>query len=425
VDERDLLRDLSRLVRGELSSADAARAAEREGYPSFAALCEARLPEALPRVKIGTREVLARIERYRKRGIELRELQAWADQLARVTFHHQVALEARCEDLVASSLSALAVVANERLFPNRSKAERSLEVVRACLLRRRKLQLRNIFLRIFEDLDVAHLANKHAAELALDDGLDDEGGRGFSSEEAGGAEGGSGSSGEGAGAPDTHVGGGDGDGDGDDEDGRSRWADVVLLDAPFDASRDIFTGYEWLVAFTVTARSLYEEERRAEGAGDDVMEDAAEDSAPPPEAEARPALPDAGAAAPGAGPEAESAGPAPAPSLEPALASGRRGARRIRPAPREAGPLHDRVPALRRLVPNFDFESKKPCYLYDGDGIAEIVLDVPRIGPAEVRYATKLFCLANRVRTAFLDGESVKTLLVRPGAGRARERRAG
>ena len=91
---------------------------------------------------------------------------------------------------------------------------------------------------------------------------------------------------------------------------------------------------------------------------------------------------------------------------------------RIRPTPRDDGEEIDRIPALRRLVPNFDFAKWKPRYLYDGDGIAEIVLETERIGPAEVRYATKLFCIANRVRSAFLDGEAIKTLVVRPGAGK-------
>ncbi|GIW71061.1 MAG: hypothetical protein KatS3mg102_0603 [Planctomycetota bacterium] len=84
----------------------------------------------------------------------------------------------------------------------------------------------------------------------------------------------------------------------------------------------------------------------------------------------------------------------------------------------------DRVPALQRLVPNFDFARYRPRYCYDVDGIAEIVLETPQIGRAEVVYATKLFALANRVREVWLDGEPVKTLLVRPGAGERRRRRS-
>ncbi|RME73853.1 MAG: hypothetical protein D6776_06300 [Planctomycetota bacterium] len=84
----------------------------------------------------------------------------------------------------------------------------------------------------------------------------------------------------------------------------------------------------------------------------------------------------------------------------------------------------DRVPALRRRVPNFAFDRYAPRYLVDGDGIAEIVLEAPSIGPAERVYATKLFALVNRLRCVRLDGEPLRTLVVHPGGGRTC-RRAG
>jgi len=420
VDDRDLVRDLGRLIKGEVVVADLTQAAEKEGFESFSELCEARLPAQLARVRIALRDMIARIDRWRRREIGRKELQAWADELYHVSFNHRIGYEPRSEELVTTALSAIAIVANERLFPNAAKTQRCLEYVRACLLRRKRLHLRNIFLRIFEDIEVAHLANKHLGHEGEDD---DEERPPFLA------------------TPRPEV------GEPDPDDITSRWCDVVLLDRPFEEGRDIFTGYDWMMAFTVTSASLYDAERSAEaefgaeldrelgrahmgpekaGAPKPALKrpEAPEPRTPAPEGHVAPAS-EAPAKADAAAASAKEPAKANAPASE-AAPPGRKGsdARRTRPTPREPGPVVDRIPALQRLVPNFDFERWKPRYLYDGDGIAEIVLDAPRIGPAEVKYATKLFCLANRVRAAFLDGEAIKTLLVKPGAGRA-ARRAG
>jgi hypothetical protein len=376
--EGDLTRELGRMIRGELTSAEVKRLAKEEGFESFSELCETRLPEDLQKVRLGTKDVLARIDRYRRRGTDLYELWFWADELYNISFNHRIAYEPRSEELIMSSLSAISVVANERLFPNQQKVARAIEYVRACLIRRRKFRLRNIFLRIFEDLELANLANKNAAEP------EDET--------------------EGDGAPPEPGA----------APGPTRWADVVLLDRPFAPGTDIYADYNWVIAFTVTTRELYEEEQ-AEG---EAGEDGAEPRGPEPGASA------ADGPAPGDDapfrfpipgwrePEDDDA-PGDAGTVRPA---------RLRPTPREDGDEIDRLPALRRLVPNFDFERLRPRYLYDGDGIAEIVLDAPAIGPAEVRYATKLFCLANRIRACKLDGEELNTLVVRPGAGKRSEK---
>jgi hypothetical protein len=358
MDEREIYRDLSRMIRGEITSAEAKRLAEREGFPSFSELCGTRLPEHLAKVRIGTRDLLARLDHYRRRASDLRELWSWADELYNISFNHRIAYEPRSEDLIVAALSAISVVANERLFPNREKTARALEYIRACLLKRRKFRVRNIFLRIFEDLERANLATRIAAEEA-----------------------------SGEGEP-------------------PRWADVVLLDRPFDAEADIDLDYNWMIAFTVTTRELYEEERAESASGG--------------EAEAAPEELGAALAGGEAGDRdlrldvlgSREADRENAPSERPAVRPPA-----LRPTPRAEGEEVDRVPALRRLVPNFDFATFSPRYLYDGDGIAEIVLHAPSIGAEEVRYAAKLFCLANRVRRCELDGEPLKTLVVKPGAG--------
>ncbi len=352
MDEKELIRDLARLIRGELTSGELRRLAKREGCASFSELCEARLPEDLLRLRIGTRDLLAWIDRYRRRAIDLRELWTWADELYNISFNHRIAYEPRSEDLIVGTLSAISVICNEGLFPDRAKAGRGLEYIRACLMRRRKFHLRNIFLRIFEDLPVAHLANKH-----LDDDADDE--------------------------DEGHLGAGEGvgDADGDGEAGGSCWADVVLLDRPFDAEKGIATDYNWLIAFTVATTDLHEQELAADAEEEESKDERGADGA-----DGR------------ADDEDE--------------ADERGGEARLRGRPRY--PAVDRVPALRRLAPNFDFERFHPRYLCDSDGIAEILLDSERIGPAEMRYAAKLFCLANRIGRCFLDGERVPTLVSRP-----------
>jgi hypothetical protein len=370
MDERDLYRELGRMIKGELSSAELKRIAEAEGCKSFSELCEARLPEELGKVRVGTRDLVAKIDRYRRRAIDLFELWFWADELYNISFNHRIAYEQRSEELILSALSALSVVSNERLFPNRQKTGRSIDYIRACLIRRRKLRMRNIFLRIFEDLECAHLANKSAAEIA-------------------------------AGEEDPSI-------DAAPPAGPARWADVVLLDRPFERGSDLYADYNWVIAFTVTTRELFVEEQAENAMADGEPAGSGEEPARPEEGEE-------GAfrfEIPGWKEEDDELGMGPGAGRPPQL----------RPTPREGGDEVDRVPSLRRLAPNFELDRWKPRYLYDGDGIAEIVLDVPEIGRAEVRYATKLFCLANRIRSCRLDDEEVSTLVVRPGAGRRAER---
>ena len=66
----------------------------------------------------------------------------------------------------------------------------------------------------------------------------------------------------------------------------------------------------------------------------------------------------------------------------------------------QAIPLRERHPQLREQAPAFQ-------YFVDTTGLAEIVLDVPRIGRRALRFAAQLFCLRNGVRRATLDGRLV------------------
>jgi hypothetical protein len=66
----------------------------------------------------------------------------------------------------------------------------------------------------------------------------------------------------------------------------------------------------------------------------------------------------------------------------------------------QAIPLLERHPQLRDQAPTFQ-------YFVGTTGLAEIVLDVPRIGRRALRFAAQLFCLRNGVRRATLDGRLV------------------
>lgn len=139
-----------------------------------------------------------------------------------------------------------------------------------------------------------------------------------------------------------------------------QWTDVVALDRCFIPGADIYESYTWIVAFTVSTRRLFLDEwadgRRTEG-----IPDAARDVLVP---------------------------------VDGAL---------------------DLVRALEQSAPNFEFSRHRPSYVHSSQGVAEIVLEARRIGPKEVAYATKLFALANRVSSCFLDGKRVATLVVESG----------
>lgn len=353
MNERELYRDLSRMIRGELLSSELRTMAQSAGYHSFAELCESQLPETIERVSITLKDVVTRIDGFRSGAIDLDEVWSWADELYNISYNHKIAYEPEQEEPVLTALSVLSVVCNRRLFPLEGRTAHTLERVRSSLARRGEVLLRQVFLRAFEDLPEAHLAIKSPDADAMRDGEeeDDEEESPPSFLDPGPFE------------PLASVGGDD---DEDEDNTSERWADVVLLDGPFDEDGELSSGYNWVIAFAVLTRDLYDEELKGE------------DEEAPPDSRAR---------------------------------------RRVAP------PSRDRVPTLRRLVPNFDFDRMRPLFSFDSDGIGEIVLDVPTIGLPEVRYATKLFALHNRIPRVTLNGERVKTLAVRSPKRARRSRR--
>ena len=53
---------VAEMVRADLREAEKDRLCQREGFRTFSELCETRLPEDLGKVRIGTRDILTRID---------------------------------------------------------------------------------------------------------------------------------------------------------------------------------------------------------------------------------------------------------------------------------------------------------------------------------------------------------------------------
>ncbi len=348
---REIARTLSRLIRGEVSSAQALRMARRAGFDSFAQLCGIRLGNGRKRVRLSRCHLLERIERHRRGALGVDELWRWADELYHVGVADGIRFVPREATLVSTALAVLSVICNRRLFPDAGKRKHQLEVLRRALIRGGGLRLDRVFARAFEDLPEAHLVDRYGerAEADAEPGeatpfgaLSFELPR-FEFEAA-------------AQRADALL------GDEEPERGAGRsWTDVVMIDRPQRGGADALADANWVIAFTVYTAKLYEHHellRCLEGDG----------------------------------------------------ITSRRA---------------DRIPLLERRVPNFAFARYRPRYLQDSDGIAEIVLEAQRIGPEEVAYAAKLFALVNRIRNVWLDGKPLRTLLVHPGTGGRRRRRAG
>ncbi len=373
MEPRRLERQLHRVIRGELRSADIQRLAEREGFRSFSELCESSLPETLREIRLDEETVLQRLRAFLAGELELFELWFWADELYHISYNHEVSYAPRTEDLITSALSAIGIVANDRIFMRADKIETYLAYVAACLERGRRIRVPDLFATIFDGLPLVHLAHKKEPT----DDPDDE---------------------------------------------PRRWADVVILDRQFSDELDLYLDYNWLVAFSVRA-----------GDPEPFSESAFE-------VEELPELPELGTLPSSLGElppwldldagldlgdldvgdldvdRAPARGPFPAGGASSAQAPTRRRPRRRR-RPDEI-PFADRtdgddlIQRCRDAAPNFDLERYRPRYRLDDDGLGEITLATEAIGPAELVYATKLFCLANRVRVCWLDGRRVKTIAV-------------
>lgn len=369
---RNLERQLRRVILGEMKSAEIQQLAEREGFCSFSDLCESSLPETLRAIRLSETTLVDRLRACLGGRLDLFELWFWADELYHISHNHLVSYSPNSEELIGSALSAISIVANDRIFTRLDRTRIYLKHIVRCLERHRQLTSRDILATIFDGLPVVHLAHKREPQAASTNG-------------------------------------------------HPTWADTVILDRPFADGRDLYLDYNWLVAFTIRTRALDEQLRATE--------------APRLEAATNTSLTDLSA------PTARTATERPPPPwlwegiAEPsARHSGSLHYVPVRPLaqstqrsgaqPRDQGLKRrcfapfakllsdgDLLERCQRRAPNFQFHRYRPSYRLDRDGIGEIILDAPHIGPDERAYATKLFCLANRVPGCHLDGQQLNTIV--------------
>ncbi len=342
---------LERLVAGELPAEEAARLATEQGYRSFADLCEAELPEALPKVRVERATIREQIARALAGKTTLVGLRAWAEEVAAILDRHELGVSVVERRRIGEALALVAVAADVRIFKNTSPVTGVLGAIARSLGRRRAAGgLSALYGSLFHAQPELHLLVRRLEDhdgggaepppqeivgggiapappsfqetlglggLELDTGLD----RSWTSEEPERAEG------EQPQATGKAVDG-------------LRCADVVALNRPWEPGTSV-QDYEWVVAFSVATRSLV-----------------AEDTVP-------------GAAAPG---------------------------------------FLERV---REAAPNFHLGRYQPEARRDHDGVLEIVLDAPSIGRKELVYAAKLFALVHQVGRVTFEGEALSTLAPR------------
>lgn len=357
--QADIRDALERLILGELRPTEAARMAAEAGYRTFADLCEAELPERLPRLRLDRLTVRRRLTSALQGRLPLDELRGWAEELAAVLDRHELGISLLERRRLGEALALVAVATDQRIFKNATPVLGVLNEVAETLGRRRGGPVAPLYGELFhgqpelhlltrrlDDVDEAEeegpeagppsflphtpsfLDNLGIGDLELDSGLD----RAWDGEEMEEVE----ESETLRAAPAEARSGPERASD------CQRHADVVALSRPYEPGSRV-QDYEWVVAFSVATHSLVAEDRV---------------------------------------PSAEAAG------------------------------FFERV---RELAPNFDLQRYRPEARRDPDGVLEIVLDAPAVTRSELVYASKLFGLVHQVGRMWFEGERLRTIGLRAG----------
>jgi hypothetical protein len=163
---------LARLIAGECSPHEVLPLAREAGFPSFADLCLAALPERLPRVPF-TREVIrARVGDALAGRLTFGELRAWAEELHAISFQHVLGRDLGERRLAASALALVAVAADDRVFTTRAPVEAVLAALLGSLERRAEVPLAELHAGLFEGQVRLHLATRRPtiSPLTTEDG---------------------------------------------------------------------------------------------------------------------------------------------------------------------------------------------------------------------------------------------------------------
>ena len=113
--QADIQDALERLILGELPAREAARMASDFGYRTFAELCEAELPQQLPRIEIDRAVVRRRLAHAVSGKLPLHELRAWSEELSAVLDRHELGIGVHERRRLSEALALTAVATDARI----------------------------------------------------------------------------------------------------------------------------------------------------------------------------------------------------------------------------------------------------------------------------------------------------------------------
>lgn len=267
---------LERLILGELPAGEASRMAADFGYRTFADLCEAELPERLPKVRLDRSVVRRRLAQAVSGRLSLPELRAWAEELSAILDRHELGVSLHSRRRLSEALALTAVATDSRIFRNERPVLRVLAAIVRSLGRRRASSVAHLYGALFHGQPEFHLLSRRLddleteedeagpptylpqapsfadqlglSDLDLDTGLD-----GMWIQEA--------PEQPQQQDPEATTAANEG----------LRCADVVALNRPYEPGSRV-QDYEWVVAFSVATRSLVAEDTVPSTAADGFLE---------------------------------------------------------------------------------------------------------------------------------------------------------
>jgi hypothetical protein len=258
----DVKSALERLISGELRAEEAVAMAAAAGFRTFADLCEAELPEALPKVRIERTTVRDQIGRAIAGKLLLDELRSWAEELSAVLDRHELGVSVVERRRISEALALVAVAADVRIFRNRGPVLGVLSAVARSLGRRRAGNVSVLYGALFQSQPEFHLLARRLEDIEGED--EEEPPPGETGPPTFLPQGPSFLDSLGLGALELDSGLDRAWLQGDEPEGPKpseglRCADVVALNRPFEPGTRV-QDYEWVVAFSVATRSLVQED---------------------------------------------------------------------------------------------------------------------------------------------------------------------
>jgi hypothetical protein len=173
--ERALAELLVRFIAGQCAPADVLPIAREAGFPSFADLCSAVLPDRLPRVRLEREVIARRVDAAIAGDLPLADLRSWADDLHAIAFRHALGSDRHERRLSGEALALLSVAADDTIFKTRGPVVQVLGIVARELRQRRALEAPELYARLFTGQEAIHLATRQPLVSARLSREEDEG----------------------------------------------------------------------------------------------------------------------------------------------------------------------------------------------------------------------------------------------------------